>query len=132
MWFVVSYNIEMELREHCLFATACGERTGENVSAITKEILDECVRNNIVDVFLDLRQLTGRLTITDSISVITNEFPRIGLFKKLERVAVLESRERHERSRFFERVAHARGYNIRMFDDQREAADWISRSRQPA
>jgi len=128
----VSYSIEMELRGSCLFAAACGERTGENVSAIAREILDKCVRNNIVDVFLDLRQLTGRLNISDSISVITKEFPEMDLFGKLERVAVLETSERHERSRFFERAAHARGYNIRMFDDQKEAADWISKSRQPA
>ena len=128
----MSYSIEMELRGRCLFAAACGVRTSENVSAIAKQVLDECMRKDIVDVCLDLRQLTGRLNISDSLSIITREFPEMGLFQKLERVAVIESGERQERSRFFERAAHARGYNIRMFDDQKQAADWISKGKQPA
>ena len=106
--------------------------TLENVAAIAGEILDECVRANVARVFLDLRQLSGRLDISESILVITEMFPKMGLSQKLERVAVLESHERHERSRFFERAAHARGYNLRMFDDQDEAMDWISASRQLA
>lgn len=128
----MSYSIDMEVRGHCLFAAACGERTSQNVSAIAKEVVAECERNEVVDVFLDLRQLTGRLNISDSLAVVTNGFPAMGTFQKLERVAVLEASERRERSRFFERAARARGYNIRMFDDQKEAFDWISESRQPA
>ena len=128
----MSYKIQLELRERCLFAAASGERTCKNVAAIAGEILDECVRANVARVFLDLRQLSGRLDISESILVITEMFPKMGLSQKLERVAVLESQERHERSRFFERAAHARGYNLRMFDDQDEAMDWISASRQLA
>ena len=128
----MGYSIEMEVREDYLFATACGERTAENVSAIAREVIDECVQRNVAHVLLDLRHLTGRLNIADSLSVVTKGFPEIGVFRRLERVAVLEMSERYERSRFFERVAHSRGYNIRMFDDQQEALDWISSSRQSA
>jgi len=99
--FFMSYEIEMKVKGHYLFATACGTRTSENVLSIAKEILDECMRNNTANVFLDLRQLTGRLSISESLPVITKEFPELGLFRKLERVAVLESGDRNERSRFF-------------------------------
>ena len=128
----MSYNIEIEIRDHFLFATASGERTDINVEAIAKKIVDECARNKIANVYLDLCQLTGRLSILESLLVITKVFPEMGIFRKLERVAVLESSERNERSRFFEQAAQARGYNIRMFDNRKEATDWLSECGQPA
>jgi hypothetical protein len=128
----VSYDIEIELQEHYLFATACGDRTSENVSALAREVLDECVRHKVVNVLLDLRLLTGRLSISESLSVITRVFPEMGTLRKLQRVAVVETSERNERSRFFERAAGSRGYNIKMFEDQKEAVDWLSEHRQPA
>ena len=127
----MNYTLEMEARNGCLFAVARGERTIDNISAIAEEILSECLRSDTVDVFLDLRQLTGRLDVSDSIQVIIREFPRIGLFQTLNRVAVLESEERDERSQFFERAAQARGYNIRMFEDQAKANDWITEKTLP-
>jgi hypothetical protein len=132
VWSDMSYTMDIEVQGDCLVAAACGERTGENVSAIAQEILDECLRQGIVKVLLDLRPLTGRLSISESLSVVTHLFPEMSALRKLERVAVIEASERHERSRFFERAAGARGYNIRMFSEQQQAVDWLAQSRQPA
>ena len=128
----MDHNIEIEIRENCLFAVAKGVRTENSISEIAKEIFDKCASNNIVKAFVDLRQLTGRLNISESLQVINKLFPEIGIFRKLEKVAVLETNERNERSVFFEQAAQARGYNIRMFDDQDNAADWLSECKQPA
>ena len=128
----MSHNVQLIPRGSCLFATASGERTSDSVSAIAKEIVDQCMQNGIADVYLDLRQLKGRLDISDSIAVITRVFPELGLLGKLQRVAVLESSGRYERSRFFERAAHARGYNIRMFEDEEVAISWVTGGAQSA
>ena len=127
----MSLGIETEVKHQCLFVTVMGQRTRSNIQELTKAVVDRCISNNVVRTLVDLRQFTGRLDISDSFIVVTDVFPSIGIFNKLERVAVLESKERNVRSRFFEGVAHARGYEIRMFDCQEEAAEWISESKQP-
>jgi hypothetical protein len=124
----MSYDIDIELKENYLFATVCGERTGENIATLAKEILDVCKKNNIDLVFVDLRKFTGRLNITDSYLVVARILPTIKLFQQLKKVAVLELEERYERSRFFEGVAQDNGYNIRMFEDQDVAAAWLLES----
>ena len=122
-------NIEMNLRGHFLNATACGLRTVDNVTHLTRSILDACDTHGVADVLLDLRQLTGKLSIIESLSMITNVFPEMKRLKCLSKVTVLESKDRQERSRFFEKASKARGYNIRMFEDQNEAYAWMDRSK---
>lgn len=124
----MSLNIEMQIIERYLFVIPRGKRTSDNISEISKSILDFCLQNNIENVLLDARQLTGRLDISESYLVVLNLFPTIKQFRQLTKVAILESKERYERSRFFERLARKRNYNLRIFEDQMEATTWISKS----
>ena len=128
----MTYRADFELRDQHLFATVGGPRTIESITSISREVVNECRRNGVSKVFIDLRQLTGRLEITDSLSVVERIFPAIESFRELEKVAVLEQKERFERSRFFERVAQSKGYNIRMFEDPDEATTWLTVTEQPA
>jgi hypothetical protein len=122
----MSYEMTKEVKGQTLFVTAAGRRTGRNVAAIAKDVLDECRRSNVTEVFIDLRDLKGRMDVSDSLLVITEVFPSINLFRHVKRVAVIETPDRDERSRFFERVAHSRGFNIRMFDDPERAQQWLA------
>jgi hypothetical protein len=109
-----------------LHACASGTRTLKNVSSIAREILDASIINETDKALIDIRQLEGRLSIFDSLLIITKEFPAIQQLRVLNKAAIVDAEDRRERSEFFERIARSRDYNIRIFEDVQTAIEWIS------
>lgn len=119
------YNLDIKKDKDLLCVALSGSRTRESISAAAKEIVNACRQHQADKVMIDVRRLTGRIPIFDSLSVIFNDFPAIRATGVINKAAFIESEIRRTRFTFFERVAHSRGYNIRFFIDPDAALKWL-------
>jgi hypothetical protein len=72
--------------------------------------------------------LKGRLSIFDSISIITKHFPVIKRLNAVDSLVVIDNEKNAERFKFFENFARRRGYNVRVFSDPKLASKWIRKT----
>lgn len=121
----MTYRLELRKEKDVVYVRASGIRSRETVSSIAHEILDACDKHQVDRVLVNVQELTGRLSIFDSFMLVAEEFPKLKRRQILKKAALVDNRERRERFRFFELLAHNRGYNLRIFDDADEALEWI-------
>lgn len=119
------YDLEIKKEDQFVHAIASGVRTQKNISLIANDILDACKKHKADKVVIDIRQLTGRMPIFNSLSIIFEEFPHIKEAQVIKKAAIIDSEMRKIRYTFFESVARRRGYNIRIFSDPDAAVEWI-------
>lgn len=120
-----AYHLEIKIEDGYLYAAAKGKRSRKAIYAIIGELLEACKEQRIGRVVVDARQLSGRIPVFDSISVIFEKFPEIKATGVIKKAAIIDSQLRRVRSSFFERVAQGRGYNLNFFVDPDEAIAWI-------
>ncbi len=127
----MTYELEIKSKENYLFARASGTRTRDAIASIAKEVLEACIQYQVDEVLVDIRDLTGPMGIFDSLLIVTKEFPKLKAKNVIKKAAIINAKDRKERSRFFEQIAIKRGYNIRLFDDLTPAIEWL-KSGKPA
>jgi hypothetical protein len=126
----MAYDLEIKKEESYLHVRAAGSRTRATISAIGQDILEACRKHDIYEVLVDIRDLTGEMGIFDSMLIVTKEFPKLNAENVVKKAAIINPRNRHERSRFFEQIAVKRGYNLRLFEELTPAIEWLT-ARQP-
>jgi len=119
------YDIEIKEEEHFLRATVSGMRTRGSISGAIHKIGEICRQSRYEKVMIDVRRLTGRIPIFDSLSLIFDDFNAIREAKIVRKAAIIETEIRRVRFTFFERVARSRNYDIRVFTDPETAAQWL-------
>ena len=108
-----------------LRVVARGKRTRESIVSIAEEIIDRCAQNGVDTVLVDVRELRGRLSVFDSLTVVRDDFAKLNPLGVLKRAGILDRLENRFRLRFFESVARRRGYNLRTFVDPEQANLWL-------
>jgi hypothetical protein len=121
----MSYQLEIKKEETYLHVRATGSRTRHTLAAMAEEVLEACRKYQIYAVLADIRELEGEMGIFDSMLMVTKEFPKLKAENVVQRVAIINPRNRHERSRFFEQMAIKHGYPLRMFEDLPPAIEWL-------
>jgi hypothetical protein len=119
------YELEIKREETYLYARASGTRTRSAIAAIATEIVENCKQNQVDEVLVDIRELKGPMGIFDSLLIVTKEFPKLKAMNVVKKVAIINAKDRKERSRFFEQMAVKHGYNIRFFEDLTPAIEWL-------
>ncbi len=122
----MSYQLEITPEETYLHVRATGKRTRGALAAIAEEVLEACRKYQIYKVLADIRELEGEMGIFDSMLIVTKEFPKLKADNVVQKAAIINPRNRHERSRFFEQMANKRGYNLRLFEDLTPALEWLT------
>jgi len=123
----MSYELETTIEDTHVFASITGTRTRHATVSAANEIIELCRQHKIEKVLVDVRRLTGRLSIFDSMMLIFEEFPKLQKLDVVKKAAILDSKKRLERLQFFEDHANRRGYNIRMFTEIDTARTWLIR-----
>ena len=126
----MAYELDIKREENYLHVRASGTRTRDAIAAIARETLEACKQHQVNEILVDIRDLTGPMGIFDSLLIVTREFPKLKAKDVVKKAAIINARERKERSRFFEQIAVKRGYNIRVFEDLAPAIEWL-KSDQP-
>jgi hypothetical protein len=122
----MSYQLEITREETYLHVRATGNRTRSTLTAIVEEILAACGKYQIYTVLADIRELEGEMGIFDSMLMVTKEFPKLRAENVVQKAAIINHRNRHERSKFFEQMANKRGYNLRLFEELTPALEWLT------
>lgn len=98
-----------------------GHGTKEAWAKISGDISGIIDKYGLKNIMVDLREVTGRLSVFDSVEHIEN-YPHE---MKLRNYAVLDKPENKTQNQFFENAAYNRGYRIFFFTDEAEAVKWL-------
>jgi len=120
----MEYEISIEIKADYLHATVKGVRTYSSVSALTRDVFNAAIKANISQVLIDVRELDGRLGLFDSLYIVRNEFPKYR-WKGIGKAVIVDRATPGMRRWFFETAAYNRGYNLRMFQDIKDALEWL-------
>ena len=120
-----SYELSSTFSPDHLKFIARGARTREAVASIAEEIVAKCTSQQVSRVLVDVRNLEGRLSITDSFMLFIHEFPQLRKQGVVKKAAIVDQKSNQERLHFFETIARNRGFKIRTFTDAEEAACWL-------
>jgi hypothetical protein len=121
----MSYEVTINKEENFLHVQAAGERTLDNILAITHEIMAAYARHGIPKVLVDVREIEGALSTMEGFELPTEHFQKIRDQRILQKAAIVDRKENEERFRFFQTVAENRGFNLRVFTDVDEATSWL-------
>ena len=118
------YTLFIEARGSHLFARASGVRTRDTVTAMTIDIFDTAIDNNLSKVLIDVNELKGKLGIFDSYRVVTLVFQSLR-GKGIRKAAIFDEQVSSHREWFLETVARNRGFNLRIFANLEDALKWL-------
>jgi hypothetical protein len=120
------YDLSVKKGGDILHVRVTGERTRAAIMAVSKEIMEACLREGTSKLLIDVREFHGQLALIDDYEVPAKEFPTLpphgGLLKAS---AVVDVPENADRFVFFEDVAQSRGFNFRVFPDIDRAMKWL-------
>ena len=105
-----SYEFTFVAEPEFLHITARGVRTREAVVALAWEIVDMSVQHQKNRILIDVRELSGRLSVFDSFMIVANEFPRLREKGSLKKAVIVDKQSNSYRFRFFETIARNRGF----------------------
>lgn len=110
-----------------LVAALGGVRTPETLMAAAAQTTAHCREHGYSRVVIDLREMSGGLDTLETFEVAGHAIPTQTGARDLVRSAILDLTENIERIRFFETVAVNRGFNVKVFDDEEKAVEWLLR-----
>ncbi len=123
----MAYNLIIEEKDGILWATVTGTRSLEAILGISNDILGACAEKKVSKVLIDVRGLEGRLGTMEAYNIPDQYFPRIRDRSVITHTALVDLKEFKHSYGFFENVAVNRGFNLRIFSDPAEAAEWLKR-----
>ena len=119
----MTYELEIKKDNNFLYATINGIRTVESIKRATKEICDECIKNQCSKVLIDVRTFKEHINILKIFDLASKNLPEI-IKNKINKVAIVDL-EIFDNTMFFENVAVNRGHNVRIFTDVFDAKQWL-------
>jgi hypothetical protein len=121
----MEFEYEVQAREGYVEATLTGVRTPTTLIAAAEQVTEVCKELKILKVLVDVRRMTGSLDTLETFEVAGHQIPQRPMTRQLARSAILDLPVNMERMHFFETVAVNRGFNVRVFDDETAAVEWL-------
>jgi len=117
----MSLNLDIEKNGHYLSISASGIRRRRSLVSMARDVIDACAEHSVDTALVDISNLIGRLSICDSYSIATKEFPKLNQLGIVKKVVIVDSGKNNERIQFFGRIARSFGINIQVFTDIEKA-----------
>ena len=86
-------------------------------------MMEECKKNNISNVLVDIRELKGNLPLNLRLTM-AKEFGKIFRNTGIN-IAIVKNSKPVYKDRIFQRVTNILGVNVNVFDDSDKAMDWL-------
>ena len=122
---VLPFKIKCTIKHDILHVEAAGVREMDSVTALARKVLDLAHRRKMTKILVDVRELSGRLGMSDAVHLVTKIFPEIKKARIIKQAAIVDVGVYKRQYRFFETLARNRGYNLMLFDDVEAAFRWI-------
>jgi len=117
-------NLQIEGKNNYLYAYASGERSRENVIAMTIKVFDTALEKKLSKILIDVRELLGYFGFMD-IFILVKEVIANLRGRGIDQVAVIDVHQTNRKDWFLEPVAHSYGINIRVFTELDSAIKWL-------
>ena len=130
------YDFAVDAERDYLRVEVSGNRSPDieqglrDIMTVWSRVTDICRETNTEKV-LAVLQLKGEVPVMGSYNVVTHA-DQFGWSRRLRMAVVDLNDESREGNRFTETVAVNRGYQIKVFDNENDAKDWLSDTESPA
>lgn len=121
----MDYQLELVEKNDFVVAVLGGVRTPETLMAAAAKTTAYCREHGYSLLVIDLRKMSGELDTLETFEIAGHSIPTQTDARDLVRSAILDLTENIERIRFFETVAVNRGFNVKIFDDENKAFEWL-------
>jgi hypothetical protein len=123
------YSLTVERKPEYLHVKVTGDNTPQTVLKYLTEVHNACSTHKCSDVLIEENLEGPSLEISDIYAVISERSKNV--HPVVDRIAYVDVNGDHDSSRmkFAETVAVNRGVNVRIFADVREAANWLTSTR---
>lgn len=118
----MDYRIEQTQTDEILRIRLFGVSNESNANSIAQDILAIVDNNDATRLLVDVRNLKGRLSPTDTYWHV-QKYPR---YTAHVRVAVVDVEQNRAFDALHETMSNNRGFNMRYFYDPTEAEQWLS------
>ncbi|HSL16510.1 MAG TPA: hypothetical protein VLB51_01225 [Methylomirabilota bacterium] len=121
----MDFQVRVEARDGYVEATLMGVRTPATLMAAAEQVTGVCNELKIFKVLIDVRKMRGKLDTLETFDVAGHKIPQRPGMRLITKSAILDLPPNMDRIRFFETVAVNRGLNVRVFDDEAAAVEWL-------
>jgi hypothetical protein len=123
----MDFELRFDENDEYITATLTGIRRPDTLIDAAAKTSAHCRDRGVFFVLIDVRGMSGGLDTMETFEVAGHEIPQQADTRKLVRSAILDHPENIKRIRFFETVAINRGLNVKVFDDEDRAIEWLQR-----
>jgi hypothetical protein len=121
----MDFQVRVEARDGYVEATLTGVRTPATLMAAAEQVTGFCNELKIFKILIDVRQMRGKLDTLETFEIAGHRMPQRPGTRLITKSAILDLPPNMDRIRFFETVAVNRGLNVRVFDDEAAAVEWL-------
>jgi phosphoribosylpyrophosphate synthetase len=121
-------NLQLEGKANYLYACASGERSRENVIAMTITVFNAALEKKLSKICVDVRELSGYFGFMDIFFLVKEVMTNLR-GKGIDQVAVIDVHQTNRKDWFLEPVANSYGLNIRVFTELDTAIKWLEDNR---
>lgn len=127
----MSDNLKIEISNDLLIISDAGIRKNLT-SAIqgTEMIAAAAEKYNKQVVLVDYRKVHYEVPLTDAYNLVKVFEHKVPVYKDLLMAVVVDQQD-WELAKFWESISVKRGYSFKLFDDIKEAKDWLKNTRSP-
>jgi hypothetical protein len=116
--------LNIEATPDYLSATVSGSRTIDTVRAAALAISKAALASSLKNILIDVTGLHGTLGPLDAFALATTTFEDL-LSGGIKKIAIVDITMPPQRRGVLETIARTRGFSLRVFSVQREAAAWL-------
>jgi hypothetical protein len=120
----VVYDLDVREEKDYLRIDITGQRTKDTIKSVTKEIYEAFKTFKGKKILVDVSKFEEHINIIDIFSLLTSDLPNI-IKGKIDKVAIIEPGGNEDDKQFFENVARNRGHNLKIFDTEEDALEWL-------
>ncbi|UCH15763.1 MAG: hypothetical protein JSV22_07295 [Bacteroidales bacterium] len=121
----MSYELTYKKKKDILFVKVKGMRSFKTIISVIKDIQQICIKQKTSKVLIDVQELEGHLKTMEAYELPALVFPKIRDKNIFEKSAIVDREESYPYYSFFENVSVNRGFNLRIFTNIDDAAEWL-------
>jgi hypothetical protein len=118
------FTLKIEEKADYLYVRAIGMRSRENVKTMTMKVFNVALEKHLSKILIDVRELNGYFGVKDIYYLVTEVLKELR-GKGVDQVAVIDIRRSPAPVWFLEPVAQSRGFNFRVFAEEKTAMKWL-------
>jgi hypothetical protein len=123
---LLAYQLAVEKKGKFIIITASGKQTYEDNIKLAEACIQECWKNAVTRVLVDITGLVGQPGTTADYE-LAKLIDAWGARRTISHAALLENEDGLAAGKFFETAARNRGVNLFAFGDKAKAEEWLEK-----